>query len=105
MERNYRYADQQKGKQDDHLLEITRVEALNELYTAVESLPKKARQIILETYINGKSNQEVANELGISLQTVKNQKLRALSLLRERISREGFFMLVTGVLAASPYYF
>ncbi len=105
MERNYRYNDQQEEEQADHLLEITRMEALNDLYTAIESLPEKARQIILETYIHGKSNQEVADEFGISLQTVKNQKLRALSLLRGRISRESFLMFVTGVLVGSPHYF
>ncbi len=95
MERNYRYNEEQGEAESDHLLAITKVEALNELHAAIDTLPDRAKRIILDTYIHGKSNQEVADAMGISLQTVKNQKLRALSLLRGRIRRETFLMLIT----------
>lgn len=51
MERNYRYTGNHMQEQTDYLLEITRVEALNELYDAVKSLPERARQIVLETHL------------------------------------------------------
>ena len=85
--------------QEPHLDEIVRAEVMGELHHAVDKLPERARQIITETYLNGKTNQEVADEMGLSLQTVKNQKLRALSLLRKDL----FFILVWYFLNSARY--
>ncbi|MNW01780.1 RNA polymerase sigma factor [compost metagenome] len=72
-----------------------------ELYDALKKLPPKAREIVELTYLEGYSNQEVADLLHISLQTVKNQKLRALSLLRKLLSRNSFHYLMSIVFFSS----
>ena len=89
------YAAQQHQDQNSHLQEIVYAEAMAELYDAVQKLPPKAREIIQLTYLEGNSNQEVADLLNINIQTVKNQKMRALSLLRQYLTRDSFNYLLS----------
>jgi len=71
-------------------------ETMAQLQGALNRLPDKAQQVIKLTFLDGKSNQEVADEMGIALQTVKNQKLRALALLRTYLKKESFLLLLSG---------
>ncbi len=99
LRRNVRtdyYVSSQEQIEENHLQQIVYAEAMGELYLAIQSLPPKAQKIIKATYLEGKSNGEVALEMQISIQTVKNQKLRALSLLRSRLNRETFDLLLLG---------
>ncbi|MCD8385313.1 MAG: sigma-70 family RNA polymerase sigma factor [Bacteroidales bacterium] len=56
------------------------------IWKAIDSLPEKCREIFLMSKRDGFSNQEIADELGISIKTVKNQMTKALSRLREALS-------------------
>jgi RNA polymerase sigma-70 factor (family 1) len=69
-------------------------EVMAELHLAIEALPANYRIISEMSYLEGKKNQEIADELGISINTVKKQKQRALELLRLRLSPELFGLLV-----------
>jgi len=89
------YATQQDQDQSSHLQEIIYAETMAELYEAIQKLPPKAREIIQLAYLQGNSNQEVADLLHISIQTVKNQKMRALSLLRQHLNRDSFNYLLS----------
>ncbi|WP_333863945.1 RNA polymerase sigma factor [Sphingobacterium sp.] len=89
------YVAQQEQDQKSHLHEIVYAEAMAELYEAIQKLPPKAREIIQLSYLEGNSNQEVADLLQINIQTVKNQKLRALSLLRQHLKRDSFNYLLS----------
>lgn len=91
------YLANQEQVQESQLQHIVYAEAMGELYEAIQKLPPKAQQIIKATYLEGKSNQEVADEMGINLQTVKNQKLRALTILRNRLNKDSFNLLISGV--------
>lgn len=96
MKRNFIY-QRDVGEEDTfYLAEITSTEMFNELHEAISKLPEKAGRIIRETYLEGKSNQEVADEMGISLQTLRNQKSRALAILRSRLSKDTFELLIAG---------
>lgn len=97
------YYEEQNQTQPSQLQEIVFVEAMAELYQAIEMLPNKAQEIIKLTYLEGKSNLEVAEIMGISVQTVKNQKLRALTLLRSRINKNTFHLLVLGFFAFDKF--
>lgn len=90
------YLGQERDVEVSHLHKIVLLEAMAELHQAIETLPPKAQEIIKLTYLEGMSNQEAAEQLQISIQTVKNQKLRALSLLRKRIDKNTFNLLVLG---------
>lgn len=92
------YVSSQEQTEQSQLQQIVYAEAMGELYHAIQSLPPKAQKIIRATYLEGRSNEEVATEMQISIQTVKNQKLRALTLLRTRLRRDTFDLLVLGAL-------
>lgn len=55
------------------------------LHEAVEHLPEKCRRIFIESKLNGKKYQEIADEMGLSVQTVKNQVMIAVRKLREEL--------------------
>ncbi|HYE54379.1 MAG TPA: RNA polymerase sigma-70 factor [Chitinophagaceae bacterium] len=76
------------------IAEVTRAELLREVYAAIESLPPQCRKIIQMSFVEGKKNNDIAEELGLSLQTVKNQKSRALELLKTRLAGKSAWILV-----------
>lgn len=53
------------------------------LWEAVDRLPAKCRQVFLMSKRDGIPQAEIADELGISLKTVKNQLTKAYSRLRD----------------------
>lgn len=55
------------------------------LRDAIARLPEKCRRIFIESKINNKRNQEIADEMGLSVQTVKNQIMIAVRKLREEL--------------------
>ena len=66
---------------DDHL-EVIRAEVLSAIYQAIETLPDKCQQIFKMSYIEGQMNEQIATSLNLSVQTVKNQKVRGLKMLQ-----------------------
>lgn len=57
----------------------------DELWRVVQSLPPKARAVVVLRYYEQMSEAETADALGISTGTVKSQCSRALAALRERV--------------------
>ncbi len=53
------------------------------IWKAIDELPEKCREIFLMSKRDGYSNEEIAEELGISIKTVKNQMTKALNRLRD----------------------
>lgn len=64
-------------------LEATELESM--IKQLISELPKRCQQIFLLSRFEYLSNQEIADKLGISLQTVKNQISKALAYLREHL--------------------
>ena len=58
--------------------------AQRELWDLVQTLPRKARAVLVLRYYEEMSEAETADVLGISVGTVKSQTSRALAALRER---------------------
>jgi len=60
-----------------------RIKELNQqLKEASDSLPAQCKEIFEQVYVDGKKYQEVADQLGISINTVKTQLKRALAKMR-----------------------
>lgn len=72
-------------------------EYFRQIYIAIDTLTLQRRQIILKT-LEGKRVEEIADELNISVNTVKTLKKKAYSELREKLPAPLFIMLIT-------YYF
>ena len=66
---------------DDDAQERSQTEA--RLWTAIDSLPEKCREIFLMSKRDGLRYEEIAEELGISENTVRNQISKALKTLKE----------------------
>jgi RNA polymerase sigma-70 factor (ECF subfamily) len=62
--------------------EMVTAKVLQVIYAEVEKLPGQCRQVFKSVFIEGKSTAAVASEMGISTQTVLNQKAKALQTLR-----------------------
>lgn len=56
------------------------------IWKAIDALPEKCREVFLMSKRDGLSNEEIADELGISVKTVKNQMTKAFSRLREALA-------------------
>lgn len=62
--------------------EIIHAELMAAVRKAIDQLPAKMRQVFILSYVEQLSNEEVAEKLQLSYQTVRNQKSRALLILR-----------------------
>ena len=93
-EENY-FAQLDESNVDDYdfLQEVTRQETMRMLYVAIDQLPPQTRNVILLN-LEGKTNPEVAEELGISVNTVKCLKKSAYETLRGTLSQNYFVILM-----------
>ena len=64
-------------------------ELMQRIYEEIEKLPRKCRQVFKLAYMEGLGNEEIANLLHINYQSVKNQKVRALKILRLALLNKG----------------
>lgn len=92
--RNTLFADERGYSEEGYLNEIIRAEIIAEVFHAIESLPPQCNKIIAMSYVDGKTNQEIADELNLSVQTVKNQKGRGLAMLKQRLPNDKFLLLL-----------
>jgi RNA polymerase sigma-70 factor (family 1) len=73
---------------------LIEAETYNHLYLLLQNLPPRARQIFKLFYFQKKSIKEIALELGISVNTVKTQKQRAIQLLKKNRASLSFFFCI-----------
>ena len=73
----------------DNPAEALHLTLLQEQITEIinNSLGKRCREIFLLSRVEGKSHQEIADLLNISIRTVENQILHALKVLRRKLGR------------------
>ena len=77
---------------EDDLQERSEIEA--RLWTAIDSLPEKCREVFLLSKRDGLKYEEIAAELGISENTVRNQISKALKMLKEGVRKIYMFFFV-----------
>ena len=78
---------------DNGELLLHREEIYRQLLLAIDQLPARQRELFLLS-VQGKTNAEIAAELGISPDSVKKQRQRGLARLRELLPPEVFLMLL-----------
>jgi RNA polymerase sigma-70 factor (family 1) len=74
------------GSTDDNWLDqVTHAEMVNEIYLHILSLPTRMQEVFRKYYIEGKTCKEIAGDLHTTPSTVRQQKARALELLKEKL--------------------
>jgi RNA polymerase sigma-70 factor (family 1) len=71
------------------LYDIIQTEVLDMVNKEIEELPEKMKVIFKMLYIEGKATSEIAAELGLSIQTVRNQKTKAITILKNSLLKKG----------------
>lgn len=79
---------------EDYLDAMIQSEVWGEIYRAIENLPSQCSKVISLSYLEGLSNQEIADQMDISLQTVKNYKQRGIQKLKDNLPENLFIMLM-----------
>jgi RNA polymerase sigma-70 factor (family 1) len=65
--------------------EVIRAEVRAEIYRAAAELPERIGQVFRLGFLEGLPNREIAKQLGVSTNTVKAQKARAIELLKQKL--------------------
>ena len=78
---------------DEQSVEQHREEIFRMLLLAIDELPPKLRQLFMLT-IQGKTSEDIAEEMNISLHTVKKQRQRGLERLRKELPPDALLMLL-----------
>lgn len=84
--------NEEKLEEYDFLKEVTQQEVSRILYDAVDKLPSQTRSIILLN-LKGFNNTEVAERLGVSVNTIKSLKKSAYVTLRTLLSKDLLMIL------------
>lgn len=80
--------------QEEVLTHIIKAEVLVLIKQSIETLPEGCRSVLKLAFFEGLKNEQIALELGISINTVKTQKQRALQLLRLKLSDKAYLLLL-----------
>lgn len=64
------------------------------LYNSIADLPKECRRVFVLSEIEGLKLREIAEDLGVSMNTVKTHKLRATKFLREKLGKTLIIFLI-----------
>lgn len=65
---------------------VVRTETFNQLEAAIKTLPGQCKKVFIKHYFEEKSFSEIASEMNLSISTVKNQRLRGIKLLRNKLA-------------------
>lgn len=74
------------------------------LFRAIDKLPTRCREVFL-LHMDGKKNEEIATLLGISIETVKTQKKRAIQFIKEQMGTYYFLLPLCDILYSSKFFF
>jgi RNA polymerase sigma-70 factor (ECF subfamily) len=85
----------QDMNEKSHLERIIHTELIGEIYREIDSLPTQQRKVMLLSLREEKKLQDIADELNLSLQTVKNCKTRAMARLRIQLGKQSWLLLLT----------
>ena len=93
VKQKYFHENQSKIESTEFFLEgILRKEANGIIYAEINKLPLMEKKVLLLS-LKEYSNEDIANELRIKLNTVKTHKSRAYQVLRKRLGNLVFIMI------------
>lgn len=91
------YVHEYNDMEQSIMLEMMHTETVRELLQAIDTLPPQCKAVIRMLVHEDKTYAEIAEILGVTVSTVKNQKARAVALLRRKISGVGIALLLLSI--------
>ncbi len=70
------------------------IENSQEIYSAINELPDKCRQVFMLCCVNGYTYNEAAEDLDVSINTIRTHMVRAFKFLREKLKSPYLFYLL-----------
>jgi RNA polymerase sigma-70 factor (family 1) len=67
---------------------------LKQIHSEIENLPTQCRRIFKMAWLEGRKNAEIAQQLALTEQTIRNQKARAVKILRVALANYNMELLV-----------
>lgn len=86
------YADAIVNSEED--LEIFDIKLIESVKESIEELPEQMAKVFKLKLVEGKKREEIAEELGVSVNTVKTQLLRAKTKLREMLKERTHLIFI-----------
>lgn len=83
------YSTELEGSEKDVLYKILESEVLQALHKEIDRLPANYKDVFCKIYFEQRKTDDIATELGLSIQTVRNYKARAVELLRSEMLKKG----------------
>ncbi len=77
-------------------------EVYRELYMTIGKLPPRAQEVIL-LYVDGKSNEEIARHLGLSIETIKSHKKNAIRFLKNHLGHLNLLIIILYMKRTEPH--
>ncbi len=87
LEKQYEMAQRTSEYEDDLVEKLERRDQMSLFYQALAKLPEQKKKICLMKLQGDMSNQEIAEQLHVSINTVKSHYAEALKLLRRELLR------------------
>lgn len=91
-------------KEDYVLNEMVRTEVVQEVNNAIEKLPAQSRKVLRMSVFENMKNRDIAKALAVSIHTVKNQKVRAMQLLRLQLQNRKMLSLPATFLPLTGFF-
>jgi RNA polymerase sigma-70 factor (family 1) len=85
------------GETDLELEHLT-TELVKHIYTEADALPPRLKSVFLLSFAEGLKPAEIAERLGVSVQTVSNQKLRAIRVLKVALGQRHLLLSMLVIL-------
>ncbi len=76
-------------------LEVLELKEL--IQKSIDELPEKCKQVFIKSRLEGKKNQEIAEEMGIAIKSVEANMTRALKILRSKLSDFLTLLIIFGL--------
>ena len=83
-ERLQQWCEAEQDMSEDEFSSVVQEEVLRKLRELIDQLPAERRKILLMS-MEGMKGEEIAEQLGVSINTVKQQKYRAYKFIKERL--------------------
>lgn len=93
----------ESSHEEDLFKEEVRAALIRHIYNEAQKLPPRVKEIFLLSFEAGLKPSEIAGKLQISVQTVSNQKLNAIRLLKAALGEHSSVILMLVLLSADSW--